>query len=154
MSLPEIGARGSGLGGRAAETLSGPKRSQEGISGGAIGKWNCSPVPPAFAVEQFKLLALGAEACWRQLRVDKVREVPLIYSPVISDLRRLICSSLPPLPLHGERIRVLHFEPIARAAGTVRGILAAYNSLSVGLLMTSSVCLHACTFRDRVLALS
>jgi hypothetical protein len=44
------------------------------------------------------------------------------------------------LSLHGRRRWVLKLEPIGGAAGTVRGILAAYNSLSVELLMTSSVC--------------
>jgi hypothetical protein len=45
-------------------------------------------VPPAASancdaasVERFKLKALAAEASWRQLQLDKVREVPLIHVP-------------------------------------------------------------------------
>src|SRR5262245_38343114 len=56
-----------------------------------------------------------------QLCLSKTSPIPLTASVLYR-----LC--LPPiflsLPLHGWRVRVLHFEPVRRAAGTVGGILA------------------------------
>jgi hypothetical protein len=68
----------------------------------------------AFTVERFKLVTPIAEAPWRQLQLEKVREVPLIHMSNDLDLRRLIRPSLP-LPFPVNPLHLLgKYEPAGR----------------------------------------